>query len=101
MDGEAGQQVADDGEEPVYQEAIIPLHAVRAAVEAVAEDSVGVAFEDGLQQLGIVAGIVFEVGILDKNDFAGGLRQAGADARSLAQVLVVQSELDGVRAVVA
>ena len=53
----------------------------------------------GASSIGIVAGIVFEVGVLDEDDFAGGLRQAGADACALALVLVVQRELHGVRAI--
>ena len=98
---EAGEQIADDGKEPVEQVAVVAGNAMRAAVEAVAEDGVGVTFEDGLQKLGIVAGIVFQVGVLDEDHFAGGLREAGADACALAHVLLVQRELDGVRAVVA
>jgi hypothetical protein len=46
-------------------------HAVGAAtVEAVSEHHVGLALEDGLEEHGIVARIVLEVGILDQDDVA-------------------------------
>src|SRR5271165_6163429 len=38
MDGDASEQVANDGEQPVYEEPVVTLHTVRAAVETVSED---------------------------------------------------------------
>src|SRR5208283_4064092 len=97
----AGEQIADDRKQPVQQKAIVTLNTVRSAVKAVAEDGVSVAFKNGCKQEGIVAGVIFEVGILDEDDLAGGLRQSGSDAGSLALVLVVKGELHCVFAVVA
>src|SRR5215469_1118382 len=61
VDGDAGEQIADDGEQPVKQESVVALHTMWTAMKAVAEDGVCVAFKNRLQQLRIIAGIVFEV----------------------------------------
>jgi hypothetical protein len=70
---------------------------VRAAVEAVAEHDVGLVLEDGLEQQGVVARIVLEVGVLDEDDVAGHVSQPGADGGALALVTLVDDQLHLVR----
>jgi hypothetical protein len=43
-----------------------------AADEAAAEDRVGAAVEDGLEQRGQIGRVVFEIGVLDDDDVARG-----------------------------
>jgi hypothetical protein len=54
-------------------------------------------FENGRDQRRIVAGIIFQVGILDEHQFSRALRQAGANSGALAHVLVVQQQLHRIR----
>jgi len=63
------------------------VNALRPPEKAGTEDDVGAAVEDGLEQLGIVAGVVFEIGVLDEDDFAGGFGEAAAQGSTLALVL--------------
>ena len=58
-------------------------HAVFLADEPRAEDDVGVSFDDGLKQLGVLFGLVFKVGVLDDDDIAGGMFEAGAQGAPL------------------
>src|SRR5260370_40569567 len=81
------------------------VHALRAAEKAGAEDDIGATVEDGLEQLGIVAGVVFEIGILYEDDFARGFREAAAYSGAFALILRVKekaeiAKLDGIIAVV-
>ena len=43
------------------------------ADEPRAEDDVGLVVDDGLDQLGILLGLVLEIGVLDDDDVAGGV----------------------------
>src|SRR5258708_4395243 len=102
---QVGEDVGEQGEEFVGD--VVPeiVDALRAAQEAGAEDDVGAAVEDGLEQLGIVAGVVFEIGILDEDDFAGGFREAATDSGALALILLLKekaeiAKFDGIIAVV-
>src|SRR5271166_5690456 len=72
---------------------------MRAIVEAVSEDRVGVAFENGCDQQRIIAGIVFQVRVLDEHQLAARVLQSATDAGAFALVLLMQYELDRVRAV--
>ena len=58
-------------------------HAVRSAEEARAEDGVGLAVEDRLEQRRPVRGIVLEIGVLDDHDVAGARGERRADGRAL------------------
>ena len=57
--------------------------------EARAEDDVGVAVEDRLEQLRVLARIVLEVGVLDEGDVAGDVRHGRAHGGALALVALV------------
>src|SRR4029077_18096169 len=63
------------------------VNALRASEKARTEDDVGAAVEDGLEQLGGVARVVFEIGVLDEDDFAGGFGEAATEGSALALVL--------------
>ena len=65
---------------------------MRLADEARAVDDVGLALDDRLDELGILRGVVFEVGVLDDDDLAGGVAEPGPQGRSLALVLVVEDD---------
>ena len=101
MDGNARKQVADDREQPVEQVSVIALHAMWPTVETVAEDSVGVTFKDWFKKLRIIDRVVFEVGILYEDDFAGGSGKAGANARSFPHVFLVERQLYSIGPVIA
>ena len=57
-----------------------------------AEDRVGVAVEQRAQQARVFGGVVFEVGVLDQREIAGGLVDGGAHRRALAAVALVPVE---------
>ena len=95
VDGKARERIADNRKDTVQDVSPVALNAMRSAVKAVAENSVGMAFEDGSEEQEIVAGIVFEIGVLNEDDFAGGLREACTNACAFALVLVVKRQFDG------
>src|SRR4029077_16665682 len=84
---QVGEDVGEQGEEFVGD--VVPeiVHALRAAEKAGAEDDIRATVEEGLEQFGIDAGVVFKIGILDEEDFAGGFREAAADGGAFALVL--------------
>jgi hypothetical protein len=49
-----------------------------SAHQTAAVNHIGDAPLDGLQQFGIISGIILEVGVLDENDIAGDFTEAGA-----------------------
>ena len=60
--------------------------AARRSEEARAVDDVGTALEDRLQQQGVLARVVLEVGVLDDDDVARGFADAARDGGALALV---------------
>ena len=75
------------------------VRALRAAADqARAEDRVGDARADRRDELGDVDRVVLEVGVLDHDDAAAGLREARAQRGALALVALVAHELDAVEA---
>ena len=64
------------------------------ADEARAEDDVGAAVEDGLDEPRILGGVVFPVGILNDDDVAGAVLEAGAQGGALARVLRLLQDAD-------
>ena len=56
---------------------------MRLADEPRAEDDVGLALDDRLDELGILRRVVLEVGVLDDDDLAGGVPEPGAQAAPL------------------
>ncbi len=65
-------------------------------MEAVAKDRVGVTLEDGSNQCRIVAGIVFQVCILDQDQLAARMFQTASDSSPFALVLLVKHEFHGI-----
>ena len=57
-----------------------------------AVDHVGHALDDRLDQAMVLGGIVFQVGVLDDDDVAGGLGEAGPHGRPFAAVPLVQDD---------
>lgn len=88
---DVGHHVGEGGEEAVADVVPVVDDAVGAAAEeAGAVDDIGAAFEDGLEESGVVVGVVFEVGILDEDDIAGGFGEAGVEGGAFALVVVVE-----------
>ena len=67
---------------------------VRAAAQAGAEDGVGLAGQQRVDQRGDVRGRVLEVGVLDQQDVAAGLRDPAPHRGALAAVLRLREDLD-------
>ena len=67
-------------------------HPVRSAQKARAVDDIGVAFEDGGQELRIVARIVLQVGVLDDDDLAAHLGLSGPERCPLASVALMAQD---------
>ena len=65
---------------------------MRLADEPRAEDDVGLALDDRLDELGILRGVVLEVGVLDDDDLAGGMAEPGAERGPFALVLLVEDD---------
>jgi hypothetical protein len=67
-----------------------------AAHETAAENDVGLAFDDREEQLGVVCRVILKVGVLYKDDVAGGELEAVAEGRAFALVdgLVDDLEID-------
>ena len=57
---------------------------MRLADEAAAENDVGLAFDDRLEQLRVIVGVVFQIGILHQHDVAGGKGEAVAQRGTFA-----------------
>ena len=68
--------------------------ALFAGQVAGAEDGVGVAVEHRPEQAGIFRGIVFQVGILDEGEIAGGFGDGAPHRRAFALVLLVAEKAD-------
>jgi hypothetical protein len=62
-------------------------HVLALAGEPAAVDHLGLPPQDGLEQLGPVGGVVFEVGVLDQDQVAADGLEAGADGRTLSLVV--------------
>ena len=87
--------VRQEGEELVAEGVPEIQHAVLVrADEAGAEDGVRLAAENGLEQRGVVCGIVFEVGVLDEHDVRRGFADAGSQGSALAMVALVPVQAD-------
>jgi hypothetical protein len=69
-------------------------YAVGAAVKTVSEYYVGIAFENGFEQLGIIAGIVLEIGILNEDDVSRGVLESGTQRSALTPIAVVHHQLN-------
>ncbi len=65
----------------------------RPAHEAAAIDHRRAPFQQRLQQLDVVARVIFEVGVLNDNDVARGVFKAGAQGGALAAILLVKDNL--------
>ena len=88
------KHVRAQGEELVADHVPEIDHAVGvAAHEARAEDDVGLAVEDRLEQPRVFLRVVFEVGVLHDHDVAGGGGEAGAQRGALAPVDFVVDDL--------
>ena len=57
--------------------------AVRMAEKARSVDDVGFAFKDGAQDDRVLVRVVFQVGVLDDHDVAGGFAKPAGDRRAL------------------
>src|SRR5690349_5978660 len=91
---QVAEHVAKESQRLVAQVVPEVEHAMRAAMKSIPEYHVGKTFEDGFEQLGIVARIVFKVSILNQNYIAGRMCESGAQRRALALILFVKHELD-------
>lgn len=90
---QVGHHVREQGQQFVADHVPEEVDAVgTAAREARAEYDVGMALEDRSEQGGVVARIVFEVGVLNKHDVPGGGREPGAQGRALALVDLVVAD---------
>ena len=67
-------------------------HAVRLSEKAGAEDHIGPAIEQRCEELGILPGVVFEIGILHDHDVAGGGGEACPQRGPLAGIPLMQAE---------
>src|SRR5574341_180384 len=85
--------VAEVGEEPIPDVVPEVEDAVRPTMESVAEDNVGVAFQDWLEEPRVVLRVVLQVGVLDEDDVAGHVLDGGADRCSLAAIARVEEEV--------
>jgi hypothetical protein len=52
-------------------------------MEPIAEDDIGPTFQNGIEQRGVILGVVFEVSILDKHQRAGDMLDSRTDCRAL------------------
>jgi hypothetical protein len=59
-----------------------------------AEDGVGVAIQQRAEEAGILGGIVFQIGVLDQGEIAGGHLDGGADGGAFAAIVRVLREED-------
>src|SRR6185312_15090650 len=72
-------------------------HTMRAAVETIAEYHIGKTFQNGLEQLGIIARIVFEVGVLNQDHVDGRVFEPGAQSSALALVRTMKHQFEPCR----
>jgi hypothetical protein len=80
------------------------VDALWAAEKTGAEDYVSAAIENGFEEFGVVARIVFEVGVLDEDDVSGNLGEATAERCALSLIVSLEkdakiAEIDGISAV--
>src|SRR5262249_41497370 len=61
-------------------------YSVALADEPRAEDDIGLIVDDRLDELGILLGLVFEIGVLDDHDVTGGISKAGPKRSALALI---------------
>jgi hypothetical protein len=88
--------VGDERQDAVPDHVPEEQHAARATDEARAEHHIGMAVEDGLDELGVVGRVVLQVRVLDEGDVAGHARDAGAHGRTFTAVLRLQDHLEAV-----
>ena len=83
---QVGQHVREEREPLVRQRMPEIEDPVLLADEPRAEDDVGLILDDRLDELGILRRVVFEVGVLDDDDLAGGVAEPGAERGALSLV---------------
>ena len=86
--GNQGEALVDGGVPERQDAGLLAGHVARA------EDGVGVAVEERLEQAGVLGGIVLEVGVLNERKIAGGLLDGGANGGALARVAFLAEEAD-------
>ena len=87
--GKHGQQFVSDHVPEINDPMRTPSH------ESGAENDVGFSAQDWLEQARIFLGVVFEVGILDKNDIASGGSEATAQSCAFSPVNAVINDTIG------
>lgn len=63
-----------------------------AAVEAGTEDDIGFVLQKRFEDLRVFSGIVFEVGVLNDDEVAGGFLNAAAQGSSFAHVMGLEKD---------
>lgn len=90
---EVGQCVGEEREGLVADRMPEVQHAMRLTPdEPRPEDHIGTAIQDGLDQSGILIGVVFKIGILNNDQIALARRKPRAQGRALALVMLVQKD---------
>jgi hypothetical protein len=94
---QVGEHVGHEGEELVAHGVPEVEHAVHAGTEeARAKDDIGLAEKDGREELRVLVGVVFEVGILDDDDVGMDMLEAGAKGGTFALVDLMGEDADAV-----
>ena len=70
------------------------VDALRPPEETRTVDDVGAAVENRSEELAVVLGIVFKVGVLHQDDVARGGFKAAPERRSLSAILILEQEAD-------
>jgi len=66
---EVGEHVAHDGKEAIEDVAVVAGDPVRTPMESIAKYGICMAFEYGAEEFGVILGVVFQVGVLNQNQF--------------------------------
>src|SRR5690348_4116216 len=67
---------------------------MRSSMKSIPEYHIGKTFKDRLEQLWIIAGIVFQIRILNQDDITGRVPESTPQRRALPLILLVQHELN-------
>ena len=68
------------------------MDALRAAQKTRTEDHIGAAIKDRLEELAVITRIVFEVGVLNKNDVAGDFSESAAQRSAFPLILCLKQD---------
>src|SRR5262249_46497302 len=92
---QVGQHVAEKSQTDIRDVVPEVKDTMGTAMKPISKNNIGSSLEDRIEEIGIIARIVFKISILHQDDVAGCMFEAGAQGSAFSTVAVVQNDLNG------